>query len=81
LIGVLDYYLPRVISEIVAVLPGESRERTPRGARQTIQDDTSYSAYNEQIKALDAARDTQYQSVLGTNVFTALQKEQDPGYE
>jgi hypothetical protein len=45
-----------------------------------FQDNMSSVAYNEQIKELDAARDTQYQSVLGTNVFTALQKEQDPGY-
>jgi len=45
-----------------------------------FQDDTSSAAYTEQVKALDAARDAQYQNVLGTNVFTALQKEQDPGY-
>jgi hypothetical protein len=45
-----------------------------------FQSDTSSAAYTEQLKALDAERDAQYQSVLGTNVFTALQKEQDPGY-
>jgi len=45
-----------------------------------FQDDTSSTAYTEQVKALDAERDAQYQSVLGTNVFSALQKEQDPGY-
>ena len=45
-----------------------------------FQGDMTSAAYNEQIKALDAARDAQYQSVLGTNVFTALQKEQDPNY-
>lgn len=45
-----------------------------------FQDNTSSSAYAEQVKALDAERDAQYQSVLGTNVFSALQKEQDPGY-
>jgi len=45
-----------------------------------FQDNMSSTAYNEQIKALDTARDAQYQSVLGTNVFSALQKEQDPNY-
>lgn len=45
-----------------------------------FQDNQSSSDYAEQIKALDGARDTEYQSVLGTNVFSALQKEQDPGY-
>jgi hypothetical protein len=45
-----------------------------------FQNDTSSATYTEQIKALDAARDAQYQSVLGTNVLTAIQKEQDPGY-
>lgn len=45
-----------------------------------FQDNTSSATYTEQVKALDAARDAQYQSVLGTNIFSALQKEQDPGY-
>ena len=45
-----------------------------------FQDNQSSTAYEDQIKALDAARDTEYQRVLGTNAFTALQMEQDPGY-
>lgn len=45
-----------------------------------FQDNTASATYAEQVKALDAARDAQYQSVIGTNVLSALQKEQDPGY-
>jgi hypothetical protein len=47
---------------------------------QQFQDDPSSAAYAEQIKALDAARDQDYQRVLGTNVFDTFQKEQDGGY-
>jgi hypothetical protein len=43
-------------------------------------EDQSSLAYAEQIKALDAARDQEYRRVLGTNVFDAYQKEQDPSY-
>jgi hypothetical protein len=45
-----------------------------------FQDAPSSAAYADQLKALDAARDQEYQRVLGTNAFSALQKEQDPGY-
>jgi hypothetical protein len=45
-----------------------------------FQDTPSSSAYADQLKALDAARDQEYQRVLGTNAFDALQKQQDPGY-
>jgi hypothetical protein len=45
-----------------------------------FQDDPSSAAYADQIKALDEARDQEYQRVLGTNVFDTLQKEQDGGY-
>jgi hypothetical protein len=45
-----------------------------------FQDNQSSAAYENQVKALDDARDAEYQRVLGTNVFTTLQKEQDPGY-
>jgi hypothetical protein len=45
-----------------------------------FQDDPSSAAYADQIKALDEARDAEYQRVLGTNVFDTLQKEQDVGY-
>jgi hypothetical protein len=47
---------------------------------QQFQDDPSSAAYADQIKALDAARDQDYQRVLGTNVFDTFQKEQDGGY-
>lgn len=45
-----------------------------------FQDDPSSPAYAEQVQALDAARDQDYQRVLGTNAFGSLQMEQDPGY-
>jgi hypothetical protein len=45
-----------------------------------FQEDPSSAAYAEQIKALDEARDQEYQRVLGTNVFDTLQKEQNDGY-
>lgn len=44
------------------------------------QNDPSSPAYADQIKALEAARDQEYQRVLGTNVFDSFQKEQDIGY-
>jgi hypothetical protein len=45
-----------------------------------FQDDPSSAAYADQVKALDEARDQEYQRVLGTNLFDTLQKEQDIGY-
>jgi plasmid maintenance system killer protein len=45
-----------------------------------FQDDPSSAVYAEQLKALETARDQEYQRVLGTNIFDALQKEQDGGY-
>jgi hypothetical protein len=42
--------------------------------------DPSSAAYAEQTKALNEARDQEYQRVLGTNSFDALQMEQDPSY-
>lgn len=45
-----------------------------------FQDNPSSAAYADQIKALDAAHDQEYQRVLGTNVFDSLQKDQDIGY-
>jgi hypothetical protein len=45
-----------------------------------FQDNPSSAAYAEQIKGLDAARDQEYQRVLGTNVFDTFQKEQDGRY-
>jgi hypothetical protein len=45
-----------------------------------FQDNPSSPDYAAQLKALDDARDQEYQRVLGTNVFDTLQKEQDIGY-
>jgi len=50
------------------------------GLDKQFQDDPSSADYAEQIKALDEARDQEYQRVLGTNVFDTLQKAQDDGY-
>jgi hypothetical protein len=45
-----------------------------------FQDDPSSPDYADQIQALNDARDQEYQRVLGTNAFDAIQKQQDPGY-
>jgi hypothetical protein len=45
-----------------------------------FQDDPSSPDYADKIKALDEARDQEYQRVLGTNVFDTLQKQQDVSY-
>jgi hypothetical protein len=45
-----------------------------------FQDDPGSADYVDQIKALDEARDQEYQRVLGTNAFDTLQKGQDEGY-
>jgi hypothetical protein len=47
---------------------------------QQFQDNPTSPDYAAQLKALDDARQQDYQRVLGTNVFDALQKEQDNGY-
>jgi hypothetical protein len=44
------------------------------------QNDPNSPAYASQLKALDDARDHEYQQVLGTNAFATVQKQQDPGY-
>src|SRR6185437_1283628 len=45
-----------------------------------FQDNPSSPDYAAQTRALDDARTQDYQRVLGTNVFDALQKSQDIGY-
>jgi hypothetical protein len=45
-----------------------------------FQDNPSSPDYAAQLKALDDARQQEYQRVLGTNIFDNLQKEQDIGY-
>jgi hypothetical protein len=47
---------------------------------QLFKDDPSSTAYAEQIKALNDARDHEYRRVLGANAFDTLQKEQHPSY-
>ena len=45
-----------------------------------FQDNPSSSAYADQLKALDTARDEEYRRVLGDDAFDTLRKEQDSGY-
>jgi hypothetical protein len=45
-----------------------------------FQNDQSSAAYADQIRALDEARDQEYQRVLGAAAFDTLQKEQHPSY-
>src|SRR6185437_7491529 len=45
-----------------------------------FQDDPSSPDYQARLKALNGARDQEYQRVLGSNVFYSLQEQQDPGY-
>jgi hypothetical protein len=45
-----------------------------------FQENPSSPDYAVQLKALDDARDQEYQRVLGTNIFDTFQKEQDIGY-
>jgi hypothetical protein len=47
---------------------------------QQFQNDPTSPDYEDQLMALDAERDQEYQNVLGTNVFDTLQKQQDPSY-
>jgi hypothetical protein len=42
--------------------------------------DPSSPDYATQLKALDDARDQEYQRVLGTNVFNTLREQQDPSF-
>jgi hypothetical protein len=77
--------------ELAKVNPSDSQFQELLKAQQQLnesrseldkqfQDDPSSADYAEQIKALDEARDQEYQRVLGTNVFDTLQKAQDDGY-
>ncbi|MGA2279564.1 MAG: hypothetical protein ABSG80_04610 [Verrucomicrobiota bacterium] len=77
--------------ELAKVNPSDSQFQDLLKAQQQLnesrsqldkqfQDDPSSPDYAEQIKALDAARDQEYQRVLGTNAFDTLQKAQDDGY-
>jgi hypothetical protein len=59
------------------------REWTERRAeldRQLQSNQSLNIAYEDQIKALDQARDLEYQRVLGTNAFDTFQKSQDARY-
>ena len=47
---------------------------------QQFQTNQASADYAAQIQTLNDSRDQAYRQVLGTNAFTALQKEQDPGY-
>jgi hypothetical protein len=78
--GNLQYALAKA-----GVSPTDSQFQSLFQAQQ--QWDKSFSAldasapdYAAQYQALNAARDQQYQEVLGSNVFGAYQEAQDPGY-
>lgn len=47
---------------------------------QQFQTNQASADYAAQIQTLNDSRDQAYRQVLGTNAFTTLQKEQDPGY-
>ncbi len=68
-------------SQFQALLKAQQRwnERRAELDKQ-FQDDASSAAYAEQVRTLGAARDQEYQRVLGTEAFDALQKEQDVAY-
>ncbi len=48
--------------------------------RQPRSDAAGIASYDDQLKALDAARDQEFQRVLGPGGYDAFQKEQDPNY-
>ena len=54
----------------------EQRAALDRQFQATPED----SNYADQLKALEAARDQEYQRVLGTNAFDNLQKQSDTGF-
>ncbi len=68
-------------SQFQDILKGQQQldERRSELDKQ-FQDNPSSADYAAQVKALDEARDQEYQRVLGTNVFDSLQKDQDIGY-
>lgn len=79
------------LQEIVKAKPGDTRFQDLLKTQEQwneqrlaldkqFQNDPLSSAYADEIKALDAARDQEYQRVLGADAFDALKKEQDPGY-
>lgn len=45
-----------------------------------FQNDLSSQEYTKKLRELDAARDQEYQRVLGSEVYSTLQKQQDPVY-
>jgi plasmid maintenance system killer protein len=55
-------------------------ERRAELDRQLQQNQSLGVAYEEKIQDIDAARDQEYQRVLGTNAFDTLQREQDERY-
>ena len=68
-------------SQFQALLKTQQQWNEQRSALdKQFQNDPTSTAYADQIKALDAARDQEYRRVLGDDAFDALQKEQDPGY-
>ena len=65
--------------------PSDSQFQDLLKAQQQLNDtrsalDPSSPDYATQLKALDDARDQEYQRVLGTNVFNTLREQQDPSF-
>jgi hypothetical protein len=68
-------------SQFQALLKAQQQWNDQRTALdQQFQNDPTSSDYADELAALDSARAQEYQRVLGTNVFEAYQKSQDPGY-
>jgi hypothetical protein len=68
-------------SQFQTLLKAQQQWNEQRAALdQQFQNDPTSTAYADQIKALDAARNQQYRQVLGDDAFAAMQKQQDPGY-
>jgi len=71
--------------DLASVSPSDTQFQDLLKAQQQLNDarsalDPSSPDYAAQLQALDDARNQEYQSVLGTNAFNTLQKQQDNGY-
>jgi hypothetical protein len=68
-------------SQFQALLKAQQQWNEQRAALdKQFESDPTSTAYADQIKALDATRSQQFRQVLGDDAFTAMQKQQDPGY-
>lgn len=68
-------------AQLQELLKAQQRLSEGRSALdQEFQGTASSSLYADKIKQLTAARDSEYERILGPGTFDALQKTQDPGY-